>query len=139
MLILDGGTASSFRGVTAHTTYLRESHEPDAQGNFDNGDWDVDHRVWDVRLRLDGREMAVTYRTGLALDNTPTAADVLETLIQDSNGYDNADGFEDWADNYGYDTDSRRAERLYRAVESQRNDLAFLLADRYDEFLALEF
>lgn len=44
----------------------------------------------------------------------PDAVDVLYSLIMDSSVLDYA-GFEDWASEYGYDTDSRQAESIYRA------------------------
>ena len=44
----------------------------------------------------------------------PKAADVMHSLIMDSDVF-NSSGFEDWAANYGYDTDSRKAESIYRA------------------------
>lgn len=44
----------------------------------------------------------------------PKLADVLSSLILDSSVLD-AGGFEDWAGDFGYDTDSREAERIYRA------------------------
>jgi hypothetical protein len=43
----------------------------------------------------------------------PDTCNVLYGLISDADVLD-AGGFEDWAANYGYDTDSRKAEDLYR-------------------------
>lgn len=43
----------------------------------------------------------------------PDAADVLHSLLLDGSAID-AGGFEDWASDYGYDTDSRKAETMYR-------------------------
>ena len=44
----------------------------------------------------------------------PTLRDVLYSLVSDADAIDCAT-FEDWAINYGYDTDSRSAEKAYRA------------------------
>lgn len=44
----------------------------------------------------------------------PKALDVIYSLVTDSNVIDYS-GFEDWAENYGYDPDSREAESTYRA------------------------
>lgn len=44
----------------------------------------------------------------------PTAADVLYSLCSDAGALDYA-SFEDWAADFGFDTDSREAERIYRA------------------------
>lgn len=44
----------------------------------------------------------------------PDPLDVLHSLIMDASALD-AGGFEEWARDYGYDTDSRKAEAIYRA------------------------
>ena len=44
----------------------------------------------------------------------PTKADVFSCLLMDSEVIYFA-GFEDWADAWGYDTDSREAEKIYQA------------------------
>lgn len=44
----------------------------------------------------------------------PDACDVLASLSMDSSVLD-ASGFEEWARDLGYDTDSRKAEAIYRA------------------------
>ena len=44
----------------------------------------------------------------------PNPVDVLYSLTMDSDVLD-AGGFEEWAANFGFDTDSRRAESIYRA------------------------
>jgi hypothetical protein len=44
----------------------------------------------------------------------PDFCDVLYSLSMDSDVID-ASGFEEWASNFGYETDSRKAESIYRA------------------------
>lgn len=44
----------------------------------------------------------------------PRAQDVIYSLVMDSDVLD-AGGFESWASDLGYDTDSRKAEAIYRA------------------------
>lgn len=44
----------------------------------------------------------------------PDALDVLYSLAMDASVLD-AGGFENWASDFGYDTDSRKAESVYRA------------------------
>lgn len=44
----------------------------------------------------------------------PSLADVVYSLASDSSVLDSS-GFEDWANEFGYDTDSRSAEATYRA------------------------
>jgi hypothetical protein len=69
----------------------------------------------------------------------PTLADVLGCLCADASGYDNARTFEEWAGDYGYDTDSRKAESTYRVVAEQAKQLRHLLGDDYARCLAAEW
>lgn len=77
---------------------------------------------WTVTLRnRAGRTMTVPFSQGSAHKQPPTVHDVLYCLAADVP--EDGATFEDWASNYGYDTDSRKAERLFRAVERQTLDL----------------
>lgn len=66
----------------------------------------------------------------------PTAADVLDSLKTDAGTYENTRGFEDWCGEFGYDTDSRKAERIYRSIADDAHRLRVLLGDEaYRELL----
>jgi len=60
---------------------------------------------------------------------TPKVSDVLDCLASDSSGYDNARNFEDWASEYGYDTDSRKAYATYQTVAEQAKALKHFLGE----------
>ena len=95
-------------------------------------------RHWSVLLsRIDtDAKMTVVYSQGPANTQPPTAIDVLDCLASDAAGWDNAPNFEDWCGEYGYDTDSRKAERTFNAVEKQSRELeAFLSNDQYNDLL----
>ena len=80
--------------------------------------------------------MTIYFSQGPAIAREPSAADVLDCLASDAAGYESAGSFEDWASEYGYDTDSRKAERTYKAVEKQAADLARILpVDAYNDLL----
>jgi len=67
----------------------------------------------------------------------PTVDTVLDCLASDASGADET--FEYWCGNFGYDTDSRRAEKTYKAVQRQTAKLrAFLGEDLYMGLLGLE-
>ena len=68
----------------------------------------------------------------------PDLASVLSCLASAAAGYNNARKFEDWASEYGYDTDSRKAERIYRQVARLRDATRRLLAGDYDTFQQAE-
>jgi hypothetical protein len=93
-----------------------------------------EHQKWAVTLRYDGREMVTPFYTGM-LHGEPKASDVLESLLSDAGGYANADSFEDWASDYGYDPDSRMHERTYKAVGEQTDKLRHLLGGDFDSLV----
>jgi hypothetical protein len=56
----------------------------------------------------------------------PSMRDVLYSLLMDSEAY--SQGFEEWADNFGYDRDSRKAEATYNACAAIGRALAARLS-----------
>ena len=80
--------------------------------------------------------MTVYFSQGSAHKKNPTLAEVLNCLASEASGVDNARSFEDWASEYGYDTDSRKAERTYQICKKQAQDLKALLGqDAYNQLL----
>lgn len=45
----------------------------------------------------------------------PSLDEVMYSLVMDGSAFFDALSFDDWCSDYGYDTDSRKAERMYRA------------------------
>jgi hypothetical protein len=112
-------------GITAES----EPTEQPPYG-FDNANW------WRVTLRMDGRDLTLPFGMGYGLTGKPTAADVLECLLSDASGIENARGdFEEWASEYGYDTDSRKAYAYYQQAEKQTELLSYFLGDKYHAYL----
>ena len=106
-----------------------------AGSNPSNPEWkDANH--WRCILALGKRRMVVHFSKGYGHKGAePTAAEVLDCLALDASGVQGM-SFGDWAAEYGYDTDSRKAERLYRATRKQGGQLAhFLGAADYDFLL----
>jgi hypothetical protein len=94
-----------------------------------------------VTLHRGDSTMAVPFSGGsekafARSDGQPTVVDVLYCLYADSASADQP--FEDWADEYGYDADSRRAYATWEAVNRQLGQLAaFLGAELLAEFLTV--
>jgi hypothetical protein len=92
-----------------------------------------------LRMKRDGHncQMTVTFSQGSAYGGSdPEIEGVLNCLASDSSSVDNSQGFEDWARDLGYDTDSRKAEKIFKACERQREKLIrFLGDDLYQELL----
>lgn len=90
-----------------------------ADSNPNMPDSDTMRYHWRVTLRRGGRKMSVPFSQGAAHTVPPTTADVLDCLAVDASGFENARGFIDWCSEYGYDTDSRKAEQIYKTVGRQ--------------------
>lgn len=114
-------------GLTMTATY---------QGRHDNGEpspyngkpWEYDQ--WVCCLRRGKMSMRVTYKLGIGhADNPPELPDVLYSLALDADDFCTSDvpTFEQWAGIYGYNTDSRTAEKAYRACKRQSKRLMTFL------------
>lgn len=86
-------------------------------------------------LKRPGRQLTTFFSMGPAHSREPSAADLLDCLASDASGYENARGFEEWASEYGYDPDSRRAEKIFRTVEKQTEKLKRFMGDEYETLL----
>ena len=76
------------------------------------------------------RTFTLVFSMGSAHKKPPTLADVLDCLASDASGYENAKTFEDWAGEYGYDTET------FNAVRDQAAQLEKLLGrDQYEKLL----
>lgn len=85
--------------------------------------WDENPRNWQPRVLAWECEHGKKARFASFMSNTfqgsgetlqPDAEAVVWSFVMDSDVID-AGGFESWASNFGYDTDSRKAETTYRA------------------------
>lgn len=97
---------------------------------------DANH--WKITLSVKGHGSRVIYFSmGFGLGNRkPTIPEVLES-VQMSVSIAN-DPFEIWCADYGYDPDSRKAERTYRACQSLADTLTYLFGDHYQTFLSIQ-
>jgi hypothetical protein len=95
----------------------------------------MDH--WKCVFRSGKRRMTVTFSKGPGHNGAePTAEEVLDCLASDASGVQNARSFDDWCSEYGYDTDSRKAEKIYKACVRQSAELLNLLGQTgYDTLL----
>lgn len=118
--------------ATNHITMTSEY--ADSNPNMDNPNWQANH--YRVTLRYGRRRFSLYFSQGIGISGEPKTASVLDCLASDASGVENARDFEDWCGEYGYDTDSRRAERTYRTCRRQAARLKRLLGDDlYDQLL----
>lgn len=78
--------------------------------------------------RPDVRTITTGFHMGPAFEREPKAADVLHSLMLDADTGRYCETFEDFCAEFGYDTDSRRAEQVYNACVAS--------VEKVDAFLA---
>lgn len=80
--------------------------------------------------------LSTDYFTGSAIKEV-TVADVLYSLLMDVTMVEGR-SFEEWCDDLGLDTDSRRALKTYEACVAQVEPLKAFLGDAFDRFTRAE-
>lgn len=99
------------------------SQRPDV---FNSG-WHAGATHWRVLIQRGNQEMTAHYSMGSAHKGEPVDADVFHCLLSDSDGIEGTN-FETWAHEFGYDSDSRKAERIFNACEQTLTDLQRLFS-----------
>ena len=113
----------------------------DGNPNFD-GASGMHH--WRVVLRLRSktgtRSLSTYFSMGAGHNGAaPELDEVLNCLALDAGGVESANGFDDWAAEYGYSSDSRKAERTFRVCQRHAKRLrAFLGETEYSKILSHE-
>lgn len=130
--------------MTSELDRLCESHGITAESQYGGvelpEDWAPDAHPYKVTLRRkDGRHvrtLTVPFYMGAALTNEPTPADVLSCLLSDAEAA--SESFEDFCSSFGYDSDSRKAERTYRQCEKLAPRVKRFLGEAYETFRGAE-
>jgi hypothetical protein len=87
---------------------------------------------WKVTLKRGKRRLTIPFSMGPGCRSEPQAAEVLDCLLSDANGYENCGGnFEEWASEYGFDADSRTARKTFNAVAASTQKLETFLGELY--------
>lgn len=122
--------AADALGIQAVATFKGEQEKPD---------WGSQRvRAFEVTLkRGHSKTLTVPFFQGLAHSKAPSAADVLSCLLSDASVED-ATSFEDWCSDYGYDTDSRSAEKTYRDCLFQTKELRAFLGENFESLRGKE-
>lgn len=110
----------------------RISDRPD-----DLSDWGADARHWVFTITRGEHEYTGFYTQGSAHTRSPDLTDVLSCLLSDAQ-YAEYD-FEEFCGDMGYDTDSRRAERIHDACEQAAAGMSRLFTAAEREDLAAMF
>lgn len=94
--------------------------------NPHNPDWkEANHFKVTLHRRNPRRQMSLYFSQGYGINGEPTVEGVLDCLRSDS--FCESD-FEGFCSEYGYDTDSRKAERTWKTTLDQTKKLGAFLA-----------
>jgi len=106
------------------------SSEVHANPNMADGDkWQANHYSITLRRMSRADTLSTFFSKGVGLKGSPTAAEVLDCLASDAQSVDSARDFEEWAYEFGYDTDSRKAEQVYNSCVKGQKELRRFLGD----------
>lgn len=97
-------------------------------------DWPDANRFM-VTVRYRQRAMTVPFYTGSGWSREPALDDVMECLCSDAIAIINTGCFEEWADELGFDDDSRKAEAMYRQARHQTEELRRVLGDDFERIV----
>jgi hypothetical protein len=85
---------------------------------------------------LYGHTLVVDFYGGAAA-TSPSAADVLMSVVSDAAGVEGRT-FEEWADDFGIDTDSRKGEKIYNACKAIAPEVRAFLGEHFDRVARAE-
>ena len=125
--------------IAKHQLEMRLSRLLGRTDHFSFDDtWNKTARHWQFKIERIGfgpsTEFIGEYSQGSAHKNPPKFRDVLDCLALHARSTDQS--FEDWCSDFGYDTDSRNAQKTYEACAETRTKLMTLLGrDALREFL----
>lgn len=95
---------------------------------------------WTCKLSRseDGKRFALTVPFFMGMGHygkAPDTATVLNCLISDAGSVEDASSFAEWASELGYDPDSRKAEKIFKACKRGQVHLKRFLGVHYEDFL----
>lgn len=94
--------------------------------------WPANGHHYSVTLKFQDRQLTTDFHMGSAHTSEPTSEAVLECLLSDASAGEQT--FEDFCADFGMDTDSRKAEAMWKACASMAKRLPKFLGSAYNVF-----
>ena len=88
---------------------------------------------WKVTLYRKGKQMTVDFYTGPALGEPREAHEIMDCLLSDAQSGEMS--FSEFCREFGYDEDSRRAERIHKECEKSAEKTRRFLGEDFEAFL----
>jgi len=90
--------------------------------------------VFPITLKRNGKRFTITFGQSIAAgDKVPTIYDVLSVITNRD-----PEDFETFCSDFGYDSDSRKAERVYKAVVKEWGNVNRLFGDILEELQEIQ-
>ncbi len=102
----------------------------DERPRTDEGQWGANARHWKILLTYDDKVLLTYYTQGSAHVKDPTVMEVLDCLFLDA--VCGSTTFAEFCSDFGYDEDSRKAEKTWKACASMSVRLRKFLGSAYD-------
>jgi hypothetical protein len=78
--------------------------------------WQIEANQYTATIKYKGKQMTTPFFTGKGWTKDPEIDDVMPALLSDYDVYQNWE-FEDFCSEFGYDSDSRKAEKIFKACQ----------------------
>lgn len=97
--------------------------------------WQETATGYRVTLKFEGRSMTVDFWCG-SLHPVPTAFDVMYCLTSDATYADYS--YEEWAEELGYNVDSREADKTYKECIAQTKRFKKFMLESFEDVIYLD-
>ena len=99
-------------------------------------DWQQNANGYRVTLLFQGRRYSFDFWQGVGISDDPTVEGCLDCLLSDATAGEMS--FDEFCAEFGYSTDSRRAERIWKQCVKARKRLQRLLGCDFESFVYAE-
>lgn len=96
-------------------------------------DWKKTANKYKAKIIYNKKSMTIVFYTGSGWKKDPVLDDILGSILQDITYLDY--GFEDFANEMGYDPDSRKAEKIYKEIQKQAKKINRIFSKEEQEEL----
>lgn len=101
--------------------------------DYDKWDeWQRDAKAYYLKLIYQGRAFSFDFWQGRGIAHEPEVEEVLECLLFTASI---SEDFEEFCREFGYNTDSRKAEQTHKACLKNRSNMKRLLGSDFEMFL----
>ena len=133
MNVTDTVTATTMKEFVKDNRIVSGAYRVDSNPNMQDS---ANMNNWKVTLKRPRHSLTVYFSKGYGHHGAePQAVEVLSCLADDAAGVEYTN-FEGWCSDYGYDTDSRKAEKTFKACKHSAARLqSFLGVTLFDQLV----